>query len=142
MRIESKAPTRVDLAGGTLDIWPLYLFHPGAITVNAAITRYASCVLETHSQSDKRIKLISRDTQREETFASLEAVVRAKRPRLPLLTELIKIFRPDVGFTLTTDSEAPAGAGIGGSSAMAVAICAALDKLTGAGKSKGDWICI
>jgi D-glycero-alpha-D-manno-heptose-7-phosphate kinase len=46
MRIESKAPTRVDLAGGTLDIWPLYLFHPGAVTVNAAITRYASCVIE------------------------------------------------------------------------------------------------
>jgi D-glycero-alpha-D-manno-heptose-7-phosphate kinase len=142
MRIESKAPTRVDLAGGTLDIWPLYLFHPGAVTVNAAITRYASCVLETHSQSDRRIKLISRDTQREETFASLEAVVKAKRSRLPLLTELIKIFRPEVGFTLTTDSEAPAGAGIGGSSAMAVALCAALDKLTGAGKSKGDWIYI
>ena len=47
MRIESKAPTRVDLAGGTLDIWPLYLFHPGALTINAAITRYASCVIET-----------------------------------------------------------------------------------------------
>ena len=44
MRIESKAPTRVDLAGGTLDIWPLYLFHPGAVTVNAAITRYGGDV--------------------------------------------------------------------------------------------------
>ncbi|MGB9465700.1 MAG: hypothetical protein WBR10_11355, partial [Candidatus Acidiferrum sp.] len=43
-------------------------------------------------------------------------------------------------FTLTTDSEAPAGAGIGGSSAIAVAICAALDRFTGAGKSKVDWI--
>ena len=41
MIIEAKAPTRVDLAGGTLDIWPLYLFHPGAVTVNAAISRYA-----------------------------------------------------------------------------------------------------
>jgi hypothetical protein len=25
MRIESVAPVRVDLAGGTVDIWPLYL---------------------------------------------------------------------------------------------------------------------
>jgi D-glycero-alpha-D-manno-heptose-7-phosphate kinase len=140
MRIESKAPTRVDLAGGTLDIWPLYLFHPGAVTVNAAITRYASCVLETHAHGDTRINLISRDTQREETFASLAALVKATRYRLPLLAELIKIFCPEGGFTLTTDSEAPAGAGMGGSSAMAVALCAALDKLTGAGKSKIDWI--
>ncbi|HEY4579994.1 MAG TPA: hypothetical protein VIG89_03070, partial [Candidatus Acidoferrales bacterium] len=46
MRIHSVAPTRIDLAGGTLDIWPLYLFHPGAVTVNAAITRYAHCVVE------------------------------------------------------------------------------------------------
>ena len=28
MRITSQSPCRVDLAGGTLDIWPLYLHHP------------------------------------------------------------------------------------------------------------------
>ena len=140
MRIESKAPTRVDLAGGTLDIWPLYLFHPGAVTVNAAITRYASCRIETLALGDNRIRLISRDTQREESFASFAELVQGKRYKLPLLAEIAKFFQPRGGFTLTTDSEAPAGAGIGGSSAMAVAICAALDRYTGAGKSKGDWI--
>jgi D-glycero-alpha-D-manno-heptose-7-phosphate kinase len=59
---------------------------------------------------------------------------------LPLLAEIVKFFHPVGGFTLTTNSEAPAGAGIGGSSAMAVAICAALDRYTGTGKSKVDWI--
>jgi D-glycero-alpha-D-manno-heptose-7-phosphate kinase len=140
MRIESKAPTRVDLAGGTLDIWPLYLFHPGSVTINAAVTRYASCVIETHSHGDNRIRLVSRDTKREENFASFSAMVKAKRYHLPLLAEIAKFFEPQGGFTLTTDSEAPAGAGIGGSSAMAVAICAALDRFTAAGKSKVDWI--
>ncbi len=140
MIIESKAPTRVDFAGGTLDIWPLYLFHPGAVTVNAAISLYASCIIETHPFGDNRIKLVSRDIEREESFASFAALVQAKRYRLPLLAEITKFFRPQGGFTLTTDSEAPAGAGIGGSSAMAVAICAALDRFTGAGKSKVDWI--
>ena len=140
MRIESKAPTRVDLAGGTLDIWPLYLFHPGAVTINAAITRYASCVIETQAAGDKKIRLVSRDTKREESFASFAAMVAAKRYHLPLLAEIAKFFAPKEGFTLTTNSEAPAGAGIGGSSAMAVAICAALDRFTGAGKSKVDWI--
>ncbi|GAC1667062.1 MAG: GHMP kinase [Candidatus Acidiferrum sp.] len=139
MIIESKAPTRVDLAGGTLDIWPIYLFHPGAVTVNAAISRHASCSIEVHD-SGQRITLASRDTEREETFASLTALQNAPRYRLPLLAELVKFFRPTGSFTLTTDSEAPAGAGIGGSSAMAVAICAALDRLTGAGKSKQQWI--
>jgi len=130
----------VDLAGGTLDIWPLYLFHPGALTINAAITRYASCVIETRDAGEQKIHLISRDTKREESFASFSAMVKAKRYKLPLLAEIAKFFRPEHGFTLTTDSEAPAGAGIGGSSAMAVAICAALDRFTSAGKSKVDWI--
>jgi D-glycero-alpha-D-manno-heptose-7-phosphate kinase len=31
------ARCRVDLAGGTLDIWPLGLLHPGASTVNVAV---------------------------------------------------------------------------------------------------------
>src|ERR1700732_4788956 len=140
MIIESKAPTRVDLAGATLDIWPLYLFHPGALTVNAAISLYARCVIETNRPGNEEIKLVSRDTKREESFTSLAALAKAGRYRLPLLAEIVKFFQPSGGFTLTTDSEAPAGAGIGGSSAMAVAICAALDRFTGASKSKEDWI--
>ncbi len=140
MRIESRAPTRIDLAGGTLDIWPLYLFHEGSLTVNCAITRYASCVIETAPESARRIVLVSRDIGRKESFASFEALYRARRYKLPLLAHLVRVFRPTSGFTLTTDSEAPAGAGIGGSSAMAVAICAALDRLTGAGLRREDWI--
>src|SRR5580692_13097830 len=140
MIIESKAPTRVDFAGSTLDIWPLYLFHPGSVTLNAAISLYASCVIQTQDAGDNRIKLVSRDIHCEESFASFTALVKAKRYRLPLLAEITKFFKPQGGFTLTTDSGAPAGAGIGGSSAMAVAICAALDRFTGAGKSKVDWI--
>src|SRR5215472_2231073 len=103
MRIESKAPTRVDLAGGTLDIWPLYLFHPGAVTLNAAISRYAHCVIETHPANDSRIKLVSLDTNRSESFPSFAALVRARHYRLPLLAEIVKFFRPEGGFTLTTN---------------------------------------
>jgi D-glycero-alpha-D-manno-heptose-7-phosphate kinase len=140
VRIESKAPTRIDLAGGTLDIWPLYLFHEGALTVNCAITRYASCVIETAPKTSRRIVLVSRDTNRKESFASLDALCRARHYKLPLLAHLVRVFRPTGGFTLSTDSEAPSGAGIGGSSAMAVAICAALDRLTGAGLGREKWI--
>ncbi|MEA2693238.1 MAG: D-glycero-alpha-D-manno-heptose-7-phosphate kinase, partial [Acidobacteriota bacterium] len=35
--VTARAWCRVDLAGGTLDIWPLGLLHPGARTVNLAI---------------------------------------------------------------------------------------------------------
>ncbi len=143
MWIEARAPTRIDLAGGTLDIWPLYLFHEGAITVNCAISRYAKCRIETHGKTAaaaRAIVLRSLDTLREERFQSFEDLTSARKCRLPLLAQLARFFKPRVGFTLTTDSEAPAGAGIGGSSAMAVAICAALDRLTGAKLSRVDWI--
>jgi D-glycero-alpha-D-manno-heptose-7-phosphate kinase len=139
MRIEARAPTRIDLAGGTLDIWPLYLFHDGAMTVNCAITRYARCTIETHPRK-KSIHLVSRDMRREEIFSSFGSLLRAGKYRLPLLALLVRHFAPRGGFTLTTDSEAPAGAGIGGSSAMAVAICAALDRLTGARMSREELI--
>ncbi len=138
LRVEARAPTRIDLAGGTLDIWPLYLFHPGAVTVNCAITLYATCTVETLRGTE--IVLVSHDTRRAERFASVRALSRARRYRLPLLAELVRFFMPRTGLRLTTDSQAPAGAGIGGSSAMAVAICAALDRLTGAGRGRIDWI--
>src|SRR4051812_42253318 len=38
VHLDTSAPTRIDLAGGTIDIWPLYLFHDDALTVNAAIS--------------------------------------------------------------------------------------------------------
>jgi D-glycero-alpha-D-manno-heptose-7-phosphate kinase len=138
IRINSHAPTRIDLAGGTLDIWPLYLFHEGALTVNCAITRYACCRIET--RKGRAIVLRSLDTRRSERFSSFGCLADAASYRLPLLAHLVRCFNPEVGFTLTTNSEAPAGAGLGGSSALAVAICAALDKLTGSGFSRQQWI--
>ena len=47
------------MAGGTIDIWPLYLFHAPSVTVNFAVDRYASCVIET--RSDAAIRLRSLD---------------------------------------------------------------------------------
>src|SRR5260221_2636047 len=140
MRIESKAPTRVDLAGGTLDIWPLYLFHPGALTINAAISRYAHCAIETHPAGDQRIKLVSVDTSKSESFPSFAALVRAKHYRLPLLAEIVKFFRPEGGFTLTTNSEAPAGAGIGGFRATARPLFAAARPVTRARGRTPAWL--
>jgi D-glycero-alpha-D-manno-heptose-7-phosphate kinase len=119
------------MAGGTIDIWPLYLFHSQAVTVNFAVDRYASCVLET--RDDRQVILRSIDLQGEETFPSLDALRQAKKYRLPLLAYLVRYFGPQTGVTLVTDSEAPAGAGIAGSSTLIIAVVSALNKLTGAG---------
>ena len=131
MRITAKAPCRVDLAGGTLDIWPLYLFHANAVTVNFAVDRYTRCVLET--REDAKLILRSQDLNTEEIFESLEHLRNARSYRLPLLAWLIRYFAPETGLELSTDSEAPAGAGISGSSALIIAVAAALNRLTRSG---------
>lgn len=128
MRVEARAPARVDLAGGTVDIWPLYLFHNGAQTVNIAIRRYATCVVET--RADRRVVLVSQDQQVRETFESLTELSQ-RESALPLLRELLLFFAPRQGVTVRTASQVPVGAGLGGSSAMNVALCGALARVTG-----------
>ena len=129
MLIESSAPTRVDLAGGTIDIWPLYLFHPGAATVNFAISLRAHCRIET--RDDGRIVLESRD--RKVAFDTELAAIEdlAREERLELISKLVHFFKPTTGFHLIANSEAPAGAGLGGSSALAIACVGALNRLVG-----------
>ena len=128
MRVEARAPARVDLAGGTVDIWPLYLFHPGAQTVNIAIRCYASCVIET--RPDRRIVLSSKDQEIKETFKDLDDLVRGKS-RLTLVRELVIYFAPNRGLNIETSSQVPAGAGLGGSSALNIALCGGLARVTG-----------
>ncbi len=129
MLIESSAPTRVDLAGGTIDIWPLYLFHPGAATVNFAISLRAHCRIET--RNDDQIILESRDRKVafETSVSAIEDL--AREERLELISKLVHFFKPTRGFHLTATSQAPAGAGLGGSSALAIACIGALNRLQG-----------
>ncbi|HJR08878.1 MAG TPA: hypothetical protein VJ842_16590 [Pyrinomonadaceae bacterium] len=129
MIIEASAPTRVDLAGGTIDIWPLYLFHPNAATVNFAISLYARCRIET--RDDRRVILESRDRALsfETDLDGVAALVHEER--LELISKLVHFFRPERGFHLVAESQAPAGAGLGGSSALAIACIGALNRLVG-----------
>jgi D-glycero-alpha-D-manno-heptose-7-phosphate kinase len=133
MHVTAKSPCRVDLAGATLDIWPLYLFHDNVVTVNFAVNRFTHC--EVRARTDNRIVLRSRDLAREETFASAAELHDARHYRLPLLALLVRFFAPRGGLEIQSDSEAPAGAGISGSSALMISVASALNKFTGSGYS-------
>jgi D-glycero-alpha-D-manno-heptose-7-phosphate kinase len=123
--IDCSAPARIDLAGGTYDIWPLYLFHEGAQTINAAISIRAHCRLTT--RRDHRLRIVSEDTGEQ-----IEAADPSELPtdRLPLISRMARHFGAR-GVDIVTRSESPVGAGLGGSSAMAVAASAALAAWTG-----------
>ncbi|TSC76413.1 MAG: GHMP kinase [Parcubacteria group bacterium Gr01-1014_31] len=123
MKIFASAPTRIDLAGGTLDLEPLYLFHPGASSVNLAITLPATVALTP--RSGRSVVVAAHDRGQTLRAASAKALPAGK---LPLLTAAIAHFAPTSGFTLETDCAAPAGSGLGGSSSLIVALVAAFQK--------------
>ena len=138
MIIESSAPTRADLAGGTVDIWPLYLFHSGAMTVNFALSLRAHVRIET--RDDDRLILESRDRgiRFETTLDRIDEL--AREESLELVSKMVHFFQPEIGFHLVAHSEAPAGAGISGSSALAIALIGALNKLVGDRYDKRQFI--
>lgn len=124
--IRSSAPTRIDLAGGTLDLWPLHLFFDNPPTLNAAIDLYAS--VELTARRDKTIIIESRDLGRKAKFRNLAAL--PERHPLVLLIKLVRFYQPKTGLHLVTDCQAPAGSGIGGSSALNIALNGALNRFT------------
>ncbi len=126
MRIDCSAPTRIDLAGGTIDIWPLYLFHQPAVTLNAAISLRAHCRIESRAENDGRVVLISEDTGER---VDVEGPGALGTDTLPLVATLVRFFDAG-GLTLTTRSDSPVGAGIAGSSAMNIALISALAAFT------------
>jgi D-glycero-alpha-D-manno-heptose-7-phosphate kinase len=120
--IRASAPARIDLAGGTLDLWPLYALHHPACTVHLAIERRATVRLRP--RRDFKVLLGSGDTKQTVRAARLN-LLRAGGP-LPLHAQLVRYFAPAGGIELHTDSQVPAGSGLGGSSALALAMAAAL----------------
>lgn len=129
MIIESSAPTRVDLAGGTIDIWPLYLFHPGATTVNFALSLRTHCRIETRDDDVIVLESRDRDVRFESSLGKIDDLIHDER--LELISKLVHFFKPNTGFNLTAYSEVPAGAGLAGSSALNIACIGALNRLVG-----------
>ena len=127
--IAASAPTRIDFAGGTLDIPPLHLFHQPAITVNVAIDLVAE--VRVRRRAGRAIRLFAVDQKRQLLWPSREKISWSREPFLELVGRLIRSLAPEGGLDVRTDCQAPAGAGTGGSSALAVATAAALAAASG-----------
>jgi len=103
--IVTRAPTRIDFGGGWTDV-PPYSSEVGGFVCNVAITRYATVSIARDG-----------DTPPDEaTSLGDRAIVTAAARRFRVQPE-------DVRISVTSDF--PIGAGLGGSSAVGVATCAA-----------------
>lgn len=117
--VTTKAWCRVDLAGGTLDIWPLGLFHPQARTVNVAIDLAVTVGLQPLPrgyrvrQGESVVEAGSGEELARQPDAALFGVAAAALGLPP--------------FEAALASESPRGGGLGGSSAILIAFLAAAE---------------
>ncbi|HET7711067.1 MAG TPA: hypothetical protein VFL80_03985 [Thermoanaerobaculia bacterium] len=121
-----RAPVRADLAGGTLDLWPIYLFHPGSRTINVAISYYAEAEVQELSGSEFEIHLS--DQQYHQRYGSLHEM--ESDPKAALVFRAVEHFHLS-GLSIITRTDAPRGSGLGGSSALAIALVRALSEFAG-----------
>ena len=127
MIVEATTPTRIDLAGGTLDLYPLYLFLEGGVTNNVAVSWYSRVRIET--RRDAEIHLRSADLNTELIAPSVAELPVDKE--LSLVARIVKFYPPVTGINVITNNTAPIGSGIGASSSLLVALSGALDRLNG-----------
>ncbi|MBK5260892.1 MAG: hypothetical protein JJE51_14975 [Thermoanaerobaculia bacterium] len=126
-KVTVRAPVRADLAGGTLDLWPLYLFHPGSRTVNVAISFYAES--EVVRAGDGAIEMFLTDQQYRQRYESMQEL--SADPKAALIYRAVEHFHLS-GISITTRTDAPRGSGLGGSSALSITLVRALSEIAGA----------
>lgn len=133
-RVRARAWCRVDLAGGTLDIWPLGLLHDGARTVNLAIDLPVEVEL---SRRPAGYSVAQGDDLRE----AEEAAELAARPETALVGHLARALDLPP-FAARLASASPRGGGLGASSSMVVALIAAAEELFGRPRSSPERLAV
>ncbi len=125
MKLRVQAPTRITLGGATLDIYPLYLFEEGGLTLNAAIDLCSEVELE--EQSEDRIRIEATDLGLVLEGPDLEGLEsNGEYAPLDLILRVLKFYRPGNGLIVRTKNNVPPGSGLGGSSSLLVCLSTAL----------------
>lgn len=136
-QITVRVPVRADLAGGTLDLWPLYLFHPNARTVNVAVSLYATC--ELTESGDGAFEIVLGDIDYQRRFASIAEMQDDRE--VELFARVLDYFKCP-GVRLVAHTDAPRGSGLGGSSAISVAAVRAVAEFCDAPVDGDDLIAL
>lgn len=132
MRVTKSGSVRVDLVGGTLDLDPINLILPNVVTLNVATSLKAEVEIEKSESAE--INIFSEDYSKEYKVAlselTFENLYESRRfKEMTFLLQIIDYFKIDHGLNIKLKSGAPAGSGLGGSSAMGVTFFSALCEL-------------
>jgi D-glycero-alpha-D-manno-heptose-7-phosphate kinase len=141
--VRSRAPVRIDLAGGWTDVAEFCEKTPGAV-VNVAIDLCSTATvlarISREAAGDRGWRLHSRleDESVEIYSADFDIYIEAKRVadleydgNVDLVKAALKEMGLAGGFTLITESTAPPGSGLGTSASLGVTLLGALGKYAG-----------
>lgn len=129
MKITKQSATRVDLSGGTLDCWPLYLLVDSCVTINLSVSIFTYATIE--ERSDLRVEIHLKDLKYKKQFANLGEALASADPQLLLVRKHLAFWKPKKGFNLETHSESPVGGGLGGSSSLSISLIKAFSAWLG-----------
>lgn len=135
-RFRVVAPTRADLAGGTLDLWPLYCEVRGGKTINVALDLFATATFEVmpavtfqmQIESFGNAKCSFEEPLLENQIAKLPTAVQF--PAM-VASEFLRQepFLPEQMIRLKVEAQAPLRSGLGGSSTLCVAMVKGLSQI-------------
>ena len=126
--IKARCPCRVDISGGTLDLWPLYsLIDKDCYTINFAIDIYTST---TFTKADESITLDIKDLGLSLEFNSLKELLSSKDKKIKMFVKLLEYFKPSGFFKLSTKSDSPLGGGLGASSSLIISAIECMEQVT------------
>ena len=120
MSVHSRAPLRIDFAGGWTDV-PTYVDRHGGAVLNAAISLY---IRVDFLLGDGRIRLRAEDLGERVSFES-SALLRYDG-KLDLHKAALNMLPVTGGIEILSRSDAPSGSGLGASGALDVALLAGL----------------
>ncbi len=132
MLVTSEGSVRVDLVGGTLDLEPINLILPHVVTLNVATSLKAKVELELTDKDS--IVIESLDYHKSYEFSSKELTdsnlyYSNYFKEMSFVLQIIDLFGIRSGLHIKLSSGAPAGSGLGGSSAMGMTLFKALTEL-------------
>jgi D-glycero-alpha-D-manno-heptose-7-phosphate kinase len=121
-----RGSVRVDLLGGTIDIYPINHILENVVTLNAALSLQAE--VEIKESKGKYVTIISEDygTELKLEYKGNWEKNKLENPQFKFVIEIIESFNIPHPITMTLRSGAPTGSGLGGSSSMGVTILQAM----------------
>ena len=119
----SRVPVRVSFSGGGTDM-SYFMDHKDGLVLNSTIRKY--CYASIIVRDDQKINIYSKDLLLSYSAKNINEIKYGDS--LDLIKAAIKIMEPNFGFDLETNSDIEVGTGLGGSSAISVAVIGLLNE--------------